>query len=648
MVGDLVVGCGGGQGADGTIGEAWIGMAIMVRWGRWRNAVVACAALAGASTVSIAGETRHHALSTVGVPAKPAGFMHFDWVDPAAPKGGRVRMRAIGSFDTLNAYAIKGAPAAGLSVIDATLMTESLAEPSSIYGLVAEWVRHPLDFSSATFSLRPEAVFHDGSPITPEDVVFTLDALKRASPRYALYYQNVAAAEKTGPREVTFRFTVTGNRELPYIVGTLPVLSRAYWTAKGADGEARDITRTTLEPPLGSGPYRIKEVVAGRTITYQREARWWASDLPVMRGQWNLDEIRYEYYRERVAAFEAFKAGNIDFWAEFSAKAWATGYEFDAVRQGHVLRQEWRSDRLVPMQGFAFNLRRPQFQDARVRRAFNLAFDFEWASKNVLFDQYKRASSYFEGSELKAQGLPEGRELALLESVRGGAPPEVFTTPFANPVNGKPEDVRRHMGEAARLLAAAGWRRKDSVLINAAGEPFQFEFLLVSPDFERVVQPYRAALEKLGIRASVRVVDSAQYQRRSDTFDFDVIVAGFRQSLSPGNEQRQYWGSVSADKPGSNNLMGIKSPAIDALIEHIVFAKDRAELVAATRALDRVLLWSHYVVPQWYAPTERVAMWEKYAGPKAVVGHASATHRFLQTWWYDALAAGRLATVRGR
>jgi microcin C transport system substrate-binding protein len=593
-------------------------------------------------------EKRLHAISLLGVPSYDAGFTHFDWVNPAAPKGGRVRLRANGTYDSLNPFAQKGLPAVWSTVIYDTLMAESIDEPATSYGLVAEWVSHAPDYSSATFGIRPEARFHDGRPVTPDDVVFSLTALKKSSPRHQIYFKNVVRAVATGEGTVTFEFDVKGNRELPMIVGSLPVLSRQYWEGKDANGETRDIARGTTEIPLGSGPYRIKSADVGRSVTYERVDDWWARDLPVSRGQWNFGEVRFEYFRDAIPAFEAFKVGDLDFWAETSAKSWAMAYDFDALRRGHVKRDEWRIDLVTPMQGFAFNLRRPQFQDWRVRRAFNLAFDFEWASKNILFDQYKRVGSYFENSELKATGLPAGRELELLESVRELVPTEVFTTIYSNPVNSGPEQARRHLAEAARLLTAAGWKHHDGALRNPSGEPLTVEFLIVSPEFERIIQPYSASLGRLGIKTSIRIVDSAQYRRRLNTFDFDIVVASFRQTMTPGNEQRDYWGSAAADSEGSRNLIGIKNPAVDKIVEKLIFAKDRPELVAASRALDRILLWNHYLVPQWYVPKERVAMWDMFSGPARMPTHVQATSRFLQVWWHDKAAADRLAEARRR
>jgi microcin C transport system substrate-binding protein len=589
---------------------------------------------------------RHHALSLVGEPAHGPGFDHFAWANPDAPKGGEVRLRALGTFDTLNRFAPRGLAAAGIPLVDATLMSPALDEPASEYALVAAWVAYPDDFSSATFGLRPEARFNDGVPVTPEDVVFSLDALKRANPRFALYYKDVVRAEKVGPREVRFVFAATGNRELPQIVGGLPVLPRHFWTGKDAKGEPRDLARGSTEVPVGAGPYRVASFDSGRQIVYARVEDWWASPLPVARGQWNFDRISYVYYRDRLPAFEGFKSGETDFWHENSAKGWATEFDFDAVKRGLVRREELPNGNIRSMQGFIFNLRRPPFQDARVREAFNLAFDFEWANKAMFFEQYRRASSYFGNSELASRGLPEGGERAILETVRDKLPAELFTSEHRNPVNAAPEDFRRHMRKAAQLLAEAGFEVKDGVRTNAAGVRLTAEMLLVQPSFEKLVLAYKAELARLGVAMTVRIVDAAQYQHRLRSFDFDMVVASFPQSHSPGNEQRGFWGSAAADEHGSRNLIGIRSPAIDSLVERLVYANDRADLVAATRALDRALLWGHYLVPHFYSPVERIAYWDKFARPQVPPRHGAPTDALLRVWWYDAVAAARVKATR--
>jgi microcin C transport system substrate-binding protein len=599
------------------------------------------ALLLPASSLAEDAPVHHHALSLIGEPKYPADFKNFDYVNPDAPKGGLVRMADIGSFDSLNPVLYKGEAAAGLGLVYESLMADNLNEPSTSYGLIAEWASYPPDYSSVTFKLRDEARWQDGTPITPEDVIYSLGVNKEANPRMGLYYKNVSRAEATGPNEVTFYFDTKGNRELPMIMGQLTILPKHYWTGKDASGNQRDPMKTTLEPPLGSGPYRIKDVKPGRSISYQRVADYWGKELPVNKGQWNYDEIRYDYYRDETVAFESFKAGNIDYWQESSAKNWATAYDFPALRDGFVKRQEVSIKRTQQMQCFVFNLRRAQFADRRVRQAFNLAFDFEWANKNLFYGQYARVGSFFQGSELASESaLPSGRELEILNEVKDGVPTEVITDIHKNPVNATPDDTRSNLRKAAMLLKEAGYEIKNGVLTNVkTGQPMRVEFLLVSPLFERIVQPYAANLDRLGIKSTIRMVDSAQYTRRLNVFDYDIVVGSFAQSDSPGNEQRDFWGSEAAGREGSQNLIGVKSPAIDKLVDHVIFAKDRAELVAATRALDRVLQWNELVVPQWYSPNVRIAYWNRYGQPNVLPG---LTPGFLQVWWFDQTLASKL------
>jgi microcin C transport system substrate-binding protein len=587
------------------------------------------------------GPEHRHALSLIGTPKYPADFQHFDYVNPDAPKGGLVRMADIGSFDSLNPALYKGEAAAGLGLVYETLMAESLEEPSTSYGLIAEWASYPPDYSAVTFKLRDQARWHDGTPITVEDVIYSLEVNKAANPRMALYYKNVAKAEATGPKEVTFTFDVKGNRELPMIMGQLIIMPKHYWTSTDAKGNPRDPMKTTLEPPLGSGPYRIKDMTPGRTITYERVPDYWGKDLPVTKGQWNYDEIRFDYYRDETIGFESFKAGNLDYHQETSAKNWATGYDFAAVKDDYVIRQEVDLKSTQPMQCFVLNLRRAPFADRRVRQAFNLAYDFEWANKNLFYGQYARVGSYFQNSELAApKALPEGRELEILNEVKDQVPPEVFSEVYANPVNDNPDATRANLQKAVQLLKEAGYEVRGGVLTGSkTGKPLTVEFLLVSPLFERIVEPYLRALEQLGIKGSIRMVDSAQYTRRVNGFDYDIVVDNFAQSDSPGNEQRDFWGSDAAGREGSRNLIGIKDQAIDKLVDHVIFAKDREELVAATRALDRVLLWSDFIVPQWYAPKVRIAYWNRYGQPQTLPG---LTPGFLQVWWFDKAKAEKL------
>lgn len=614
---------------------------------------------------------RHHALSLVGEPKYGPDYPHFGWVNPDAPKGGVLRGSVIGSFDSLNPFTVKGDPAGGLGLIYDSLLASSPDEPSTEYAQIAEWVSYPEDYSSVTFGLRPEARWHDGQPITAEDVVFSLEAQKKAHPRSAFYYKNVVKAEKTGEREVTFTFDVKGNRELPQIVGQLMVLPQHYWEGKGPDGEQRDITKTTMEKPLGSGAYRIKTFDPGRSITYERVDDYWAKDLPISKGQWNFDEIRLTYFLDMTPAFEEFKSGKLDYWSEAVASQWATGYGFPAVQKGWVKKEAIPVQRVAPMQAFVFNQRRKQFQDPRVRKAFNLAFNFEETNKKLFYDLYVRVGSYFDNSELAAKGLPEGRELEILEEVRDQVPPEVFTTEWKNPVNASPEDFRTHMREASKLLTEAGWTldqvttdddacgffcsvmrtvglssaKKENVRRNAQGEVLTAEILLDSPTFEKIVLPYIQDLQKLGIKASVRVVDSAQYKRREDAHDYDIIIDNFAQSNSPGNEQRDFWGSTAADRDGTRNTAGIKNPAVDKLIDKVVFATSREDLVAATHALDRVLLWNYYVVPQWHYPYERIVTWDKFGRPDQL---PSQTAALMQTWWIDPEKQKALDAARGK
>jgi len=588
---------------------------------------------------------RHHALSLVGTPKVGPDFKHFEWVNPDAPKGGTLRLSARGTFDTLNAYNIKGNKAAGLGLAIDTLMFRSPDESSTEYGLLAEWVSYPDDYSSVTFKIRDGAKFHDGKPITPEDVIFSLEQLKKHTPFYAQYYKNVIKSEVGPDNTVTFTFDVKGNRELPQIVGEMPVLAKHYWQGNDAQGNPRDISKTTLEAPLGSGPYKIKAFEPGRYIEYERNKDWWAKDLPVGKGMWNFDTIRFEYFREATAAFEAFKSGGVDFYRESSAKQWATAYDLDAIKQGQMKKEAIRTREASQLQAFAMNLRRPQFQDPKVRRALVLAFDFEFANRNLFFGQYSRVTNYFGEPGLRSSGLPQGRELEILEEVREHVPPELFTTEYRLPVNNSPEDHRKNMAEAARLLASAGYVAKGGVLMNQAGQPLTIEFLLADPQFERLVHPYVNELKRLGVQASIRTVDPAQFERRKDDFDFDIIIDNFPQSASPGNEQREYWSSAAADVKGSRNTLGVKNPAIDKLIDKVIFAKDRAELEAATRALDRVLLWGNYSVPQWYSPDDRIAYWDKYRRPDKL---PSRDVSFLSIWWHDDAAAQKLAASRGK
>jgi len=573
-----------------------------------------------------------HGLSLFGDLKYPADFEYFDFVNPDAPKGGRARLSSIGSFDSLNPFTFKGQAAGSVQLIYDSLLSSSLDEPSSEYGLLAEAVSYPDDYSSVTYRLREGARWHDGVPVTPEDVQFSLDALRQSHPYFSSYYQNVSSVEITGERDITFYFDVTGNRELPQIVGQLPILPKHWWTAEGPDGP-RSVSESTLEIPLGSGPYRIREFDAGRTLVLERVEDYWGADLPVNIGQNNFDEIRIEYFRDTTIALEAFKASQYDWRLENSSKDWATSYEFPAVSDGRVIREEIPNRNGSGMQSFAFNIRLEKFEDPLVREAFNLAFDFEWSNRNLFYGQYQRSNSFFSNSDLAATGLPGADELAILEPIRNLIPEQVFTTEYTNPVNESSRDLRTNLREATRLLREAGWVIQNGVLVSElSGEEMIVEFLLVSPLFERIVLPYVANLERLGVQSTVRTVDTAQYRNRLDRFDFDIVVGSWGQSLSPGNEQRDFWGSDAASIDGSRNIVGIESEAVDYLIDKIILAANREQLVAATRALDRVLLWNHYVVPQWNTAVNRTARWDRFGRPDPLPEFSVG---FPTIWWWD-------------
>jgi microcin C transport system substrate-binding protein len=583
-----------------------------------------------------------HGVSLFGDLKYLTGFGHFEYVNADAPKGGTARQIALGTFDNFNPVVadVKGTLAAGIDFVYEMLLVSSLDEISSGYGLLAEAVSFPADFSSATYRLREQAKWHDGTPVTPDDVIFSFEAFKKYSPELSAYYRRVTKAEKTGDREVTFAADAPGNRELPRIIGGLAVLPKKWWEGADKDGKKRNIGETTLEPPLGSGPYRIKDFSAGRHIVYERVKDHWGSGLNVNIGLNNFDELDYEYFRDTTIALEAFKADVVDWRTENSAKNWATAYDFPAVSDKRVLLEEFPIRNVGIMQAFAFNIRREKFQNPLVRLAFNYAFNFEEMNKQIFFDQYKRIASYFAGTELAATGLPVGRELELLEAVRYKVPPEVFTKPYTNPVNENSEAVRNNLREALRLLNQAGYEVRDQQLVNAkTGEPYAIEFLSEGPGFERVPLFYKSSLDHLGIATKVRTVDEAQYVSRLRNWDFDIISAAWPETLTPGSELYDYWGSQAAEEPGSNNLIGIKNPAVDAMIDQIVFAKNRVDLEAATRALDRILLWNHYVVPQWYYTKVRTARWERFGRPDLMPKYGKAA--FPTVWWWDVKKAAK-------
>jgi microcin C transport system substrate-binding protein len=579
-----------------------------------------------------------HGVSLFGDLKYGPDFEHFDYVNPDAPKGGTMRRSAIGTFDTLNPFVIKGTPASGIGEVFDTLAVRSEDEPSSIYGLVAENIELAPDKLSVLYEIRKEARFHDGTPMTPDDVVWTFEMLRaKGQPHYRSYYGDVTKVEKEGERGVRFYFKSAENRELPQILGEMPVLSKAYWSG-------RDFEKTTLDLPLGSGPYKIESLDPGRSITYRRVADYWAADLPVNKGRYNVDVIRYDYYRDTTIALEAFKAGQYDVRSEISSKNWATGYDSPALRAGLIKKEEIPNELPSGMQGFGYNLRRSLFQDPRVREALAYAFDFEWSNKELFYSAYQRTRSYFDNSELAATGVPQGEELKILEKFRGRIPDAVFTTEYDPPKYDGSGNIRDGLRAALKLLKEAGWTFKGEKLVNdETGQPFEFEILLVQPEFERIVLPFKKNLERMGINARVRTIDPAQYQKRMETFDYDMTVVAFGESLSPGNEQREFWGSQAADEQGSSNLLGIKNKVVDELIEELIRAPDRPSLVAHTRALDRVLQYGYYVIPNYHLAAFRVAYWDKFRRPATSPKYAVG----LDTWWVDPGAEQSVEAKKG-
>ena len=569
-------------------------------------------------------ESPHHALSLFGDPKYKPGFAHFDYVNPNAPKRGEVREAAYGSFDSFNPYILKGTPAQGLGLIYDTLTTSSLDEPGTQYALLAKSISHPDDYASVTFTLDERARFHDGVPVKAADVVWSFETLTNNHPFYRAYYADVESVEAISENIVKFTFRKSGNRELPQIVGQLVVLPKHYWT-----GESKDIQKTTLEPPIGSGPYIIDKFETGRYVTYRRNPDYWAKNLNVSVGKYNFARVRYDYFGDFTVAFEAFKAGELHFRNENNSKNWATGYDVPAVKDGRMTLEMPANGSVQGMQGFIFNTRKNKFKDLKLRQAFNHAYDFEWANNTLFYGQYVRTGSYFDNSELAATGLPSTEELELLTPLKDKLPVSVFTQEYKNPENLDPNALRQNLRKSKKLLEEAGWNVTNGKL-QKNGQILEVEFLLVQPAFERIVAPFIRNLEKLGITANIRTIDPTQYQNRVMDYDFDIIVHSFGQSLSPGNEQRNYWSAENADRPGGRNLIGIKNPAIDTLVEHIIFAPDRAAQITATRALDRVLLAHHFVVPHWHIPTHRLAYWHNISRPSNLPLYS---HGFPNIWW---------------
>ncbi len=576
------------------------------------------------SLTGLAEAAPQHALTLYGEqPKYPSDFSHFEYVNPDAPKGGTLRQAGFGSFDSLNPFINKGVAADDIGLVYDTLTTNSLDEPFTVYGLLAEKIEKGPNNEWVRFYLRPEAKFHDGEPVEAEDVVFTFETLiSKGAPHYRGYYADVEKAVIEGPRRVRFDFKHAGNRELPLILGQLPVLPKHWWADK-------DFASGSMEAPLGSGPYRIERAEAGRSVRYARVEDYWGKNLAVNRGFYNFDHVNIDYYRDNTVALQAFKAGHFDYWLETSAKNWATAYDIEAVKDGRILKEEIANHNPQGMQGFIFNTRRDRLQDPRVREALALLFDFEWTNRQLFNGAYSRTTSYFDNSELASSGLPSEQELSILEPLRGKIPDQVFEKPFELPQTNADGIIRAQQRRAYELLTAAGWKIENDQMVDAKGKPVKLEFLIVQADFERVLLPYKRNLASLGIDLELRRVDVSQYINRLRSRDYDMIVSGFGQSSSPGNEQREYWHSASADNPGSRNYIGLKDPAIDVLVEKLIAADSRDELITRTRALDRVLLAGHYVIPNWHIKTWRVAYWNHLAHPEITPRYDVA----LMTWW---------------
>lgn len=580
-----------------------------------------------------------HAISMHGTIKYPADFKHFEYTSPKALKGGSIKEHALGTFDSLNSFISKGTPASNIGLIYDTLTTASMDEPFTQYGLVAEKIEYPQDRSWVIYHLNPKARFHDGKSITAADVVFSFNILTtKGTPMMAYYYADVQSVEAIAPLKVKFTFKNSTNKELALIIGQLPVLPEHYWKDKTFD-------RSTLEIPLGSGPYKVKRVEAGRSITYERVADYWGKDLPVNVGLYNFDEITIDYYRDDTAAIEALKAGQLDFRNERIAKSWFTNYDIPATKKGDLKKQLIEDHSPRGMQAFVMNLRRKPFDNMDVRKAFNYAFDFEWTNRNLFYDSYARTNSYYSNSDLASSGLPEGRELEILNQYKKQLPESVFTTPYENPVTKGDGNNRDNLRKAQALLTAAGYKIASGKLIDPQTQkPIVLEYLTFDPNAERYVNPYVQNLKRLGIELNIRVVDTSQYINRIQSYDFDMAGLVIPQSQSPGNEQRDFWSSNAADTPNSSNYSGIKNPVVDELIELVINAPDREELVARTRALDRVLLHHHYTVPQWNYSYHRLVYWDKFNQPEIAPAFDATFNTGLMTWWIDPEKAKRINT----
>ncbi|WP_374630514.1 extracellular solute-binding protein [Ferrovibrio sp.] len=611
-----------------------------------KNRIIPALAAPGllfAATLLFAAQTgfaqARHGLSSFGDLKYPEGFKHFDYVNPDAPKGGTLRQWQLESFDNLNPLILKGVTAQSLALTQQSLMRRAADEPDAVYAEVAQSVELGPDRAWAAFTLDPRARWHDGSPITAEDVVFTFEStLKEGHPQYQLILADLDSVKAEGPRRVVFRFKPgETRRDLPLLVAQIPLLAKSWF-------KNRPFAQPTAEPPLTSGPYRIERVDAGRSLTFRRVADWWAKDLPVNRGQFNFDAVRDDYYRDRDIAVEAFFAGEYDYRVEITARVWATGFDGKpAVREGRIIREVLPDETPSGVQAFFLNARKDKFKDVRVREALNLAFDYEWMNKTLFYDLYKRTRSMFENSSMAATGLPSPAELALLEPYRAKLPPRVFTQEFQPPKTDGSGENRDNLRQATRLLREAGWTIKDKRLQNAKGEAFEIEFLLFEPSFQRVISPFMRNLERLGIHSTIRNVDGSAYEQRMRNFDYDLILRRIVQPMTPGVEQRNFWSSPSANVTGSFNFSGIQDPAVDALVENLVRAKNRGESVAAARALDRALSWNWYVIHNWYSGTYRLGLWDRFGRPAV---KPKFDLGLLETWWIDPAKDAKLGLRR--
>ncbi len=608
-------------------------------------AALTLAALLAFSPAIAQEKVWHHGGSLIGEPKYPAGFEKFDYVNPDAPIGGEVRLSSMGGFDTFNPILPQGEPADGIGLVFETLTTPSLDETSTQYGNLAEAFSYPDDFSSVTFRMNPRAKWADGEPVTAADVVWTFNKVIELNPSQANYFANVTKAEVTAPGEVTFTFDKGGNRELPNIMGQLIVLPQHWWEGTGPDGKPRDISKPGLEPPLGSGPYKLAAFSPGASITYERDPNYWGLKEPFNIGQNNFQTLKYEYFLDTTAEFEGFKGDEFDWWDENLALRWQGGYDFPAVTEGKVVKElfenAYRGSGILV--GFVPNLRKPLFQNEALREAMLYAFDFEELDKLRFFGQYDRINSYFYGTEFASSGLPQGEELEILNSVKDLVPASVFTTEYKNPVNGDTTKLRQSLRTANEILTKAGYTLNGNQLIDPSGTPVTFEILLNGPTIEPIATAFQTNLKRLGINASIRSVDSPQYIERAQNRDYDMIYTGWAQSLSPGNEQRDFWGSASAAQSDSRNYAGISDKGVDALIDKIIFAEDRETLIAATRALDRVLLAHHYTVPTYTLRKSRIARWDRFSHPDELPEFSIG---FPTVWWYDEAKAAKTGAAK--